>query len=49
MAEIGGDGDNSLEKVSEHEAIDLAVLCFVGPARPGDIKNVSDISELRKL
>jgi hypothetical protein len=49
VAEISGDGDNSLKKVSEHEAVDLAVLCFVGSAGPGDIKNVSNISEMRKL
>jgi hypothetical protein len=49
MSEIGSVRYNSLEDVAEHETVNLTVLLLRGFAGPGNIKDVGDIGEFRKL
>jgi hypothetical protein len=49
MAKIGSIRYHSLENVTEHEAVNLTVLDLRVFAGPGNIEDVGDVSEFRKL
>lgn len=49
VLEVRGVGDDGLEDVAEHRAVDLAVLGLSGAVDPGDVEDVGDVGQWGEL
>lgn len=49
VAEIWRVSDDATQNVAQHGAVGLAILGLGGSARPGDVEDMRDVSQRRKL